>query len=156
MTSFAFCLMNFSFTAEADSLKLLTEKNHCSDFDRNMNVWVLARSDFCAENYRHCFTGTREGLHCGCLHRPDVSLMVQQYKGKAFYEVSCSHTSPPWYLENKKGSQRLLVGAHKKKVHKLPKAMPNHTIFHFGKFLTCQNVAQIFVELLLVGMQQEH
>jgi len=42
--------MNFSFTAEADSLKLLMEKKHCSDFDGNMYVWVLEGSDFCANN----------------------------------------------------------------------------------------------------------
>lgn len=49
---FSLCLMNFSFTAETDSLKLLMEKPHCSDFDGNMNVWVLEGSDFCAKNYR--------------------------------------------------------------------------------------------------------
>lgn len=45
-------LMNFLLTAEADSLKLLMEKSHCSVFDGNMNLWVLEGSDFCAENYR--------------------------------------------------------------------------------------------------------
>lgn len=50
---FSLCLMNFSFTAETDSLKLLMEKPHCSEFDGNMNIWVLEGSDFCAKIYRH-------------------------------------------------------------------------------------------------------
>lgn len=29
------------------------EKPHYSDFDGNMDVWVLEGSDFCAKNYRH-------------------------------------------------------------------------------------------------------
>lgn len=51
---FSLCLMNFSFTAETDSLKLLMEKPHCSDFDGNINYsWVLEGSDFCTKIYRH-------------------------------------------------------------------------------------------------------
>lgn len=29
------------------------EKTHCSDFDGNINVWVLEGSDLCAKNYGH-------------------------------------------------------------------------------------------------------
>lgn len=76
---FSFRLMNFSFTAEADSLKLLMEKPHCSDFDRNTNVWVLEGSDFCAKNYRHSVVQAwRKDWAAATLHRTGVSFKVWQ------------------------------------------------------------------------------
>lgn len=83
---FSLRLMNFSFTAEADSLKLLMEKTRCSDFDGTMNVWVSEGSDFCAKNYSHSVVQTW-GKDCAAatLHRAGVSLKVWQYKGMVFF-----------------------------------------------------------------------
>lgn len=82
---FSLRLMNFSFAAEAESLKPLMEKNHCSAFDRNMNVWVLEGSDFCVKNYRHCSAGGGKNCTATMLQPAAVSLKVWQCKCPAFY-----------------------------------------------------------------------
>lgn len=124
------------------------EKTHCSDFDGNMNVWVLEGSDFCTKNYRHSVVQAWGKDHAAAtLHWADVSLKVWQYKDTAFSRKMTRHISPVILGEQKgfsEASPGYLI------LHKKPKAMHYHTILDFGKFLACHNL-QFFVELLLVS-----